>query len=720
MQQRPAGRYPDLLSNGIGVETEIQDAIEGTLLLVDGDPSFRLATTASLRRMGLRCIEAVNGQAALESLEKATPNMILLDAELPRLSGFDLCRLIREYDAMHHVPIMIMTGAKDSDAVHRAYEAGATTFISKPLDYTLLYHQLRFMIRVAGEVAELRERLACLSTAYRIARIGYWRWDSRSDEFELSEQLKSMCGLPPSCDRISRLMFAERIHEQDRHKFERSFNNAQGGGRLAETDFRLLDNGPKSLQIHQRIERVNHTSRETDLIGTIQDVTRQKETEAQVAKLAYTDTLTGLGSRTYLLHRLQECISTATRKKSQCTILFLDLDGFKDINDSMGHDAGDEFLKIVAERIRSNLRKSDFAARFGGDEFCIILDELNKEFDAASAAQHLLDTISVPLNLYGRQLVPRASIGVAIHPKDGNNATTLLKSADNAMYAAKGDGKHSYAFYRPELTLQAEQRLIIEQELRLAIEQNQLEIHYQPQVSLLDGRLHGVEALVRWQHPKHGLVYPDKFIPVAEKTGLIIPLERKVLEMACRQTNSWHEQGLSGVHLAVNISPQHFACPTLIDTVQQCLSAANLQPQRLELEITESSIQIAGKITPNFRALGSLGINIAIDDFGTGYSSLGSLKDLPVTRLKIDRVFIKDIVNDIKSSIFVGSIIGLAHALGMEVIAEGAEHIEQIEILHGLGCNVVQGYYFSRPLTGEQIYKMVNENAMHWPRTSNE
>jgi predicted signal transduction protein with EAL and GGDEF domain len=372
-------------------------------------------------------------------------------------------------------------------------------------------------------------------------------------------------------------------------------------------------------------------------------------------------------------------------------------------------------LKTIARRLQASLRNIDSVTRFGGDEFCFLLEELREETDAALTAERLLDAIAEPVVLKGRELTPHASIGVAIYPRDGADASLLLKAADNAMYAAKRDGKHRYAFYRPELTVQAERRLMFEQELRRAIAGDELELHYQPQVRMSNGALFGFEALVRWRHPEKGLIYPDQFITLAEKAGMIIELEKKVMELACRQITEWNRCGLPDFQVAVNISPSHFASAQLLKSVRECLAREELGMNQLELEITESSIQVVDDIMPILNGIGELGIDISIDDFGTGYSSLGSLKNLPVNRLKIDREFIKDIEEDSKSSYFVGSIIGLAHALGLEVIAEGVESMEALRILEGLGCDIVQGYYFSRPIPEADVRKLLHETKGVWP-----
>jgi diguanylate cyclase (GGDEF)-like protein len=686
-----------------------------SVLLVDDDPLFRLATGAALRRQGYECAVLDSGRAALQRVGEKIPDLIMLDAVMPELDGFEVCRRMRDMMTLHDVPIMMVTGLDDLESINRAYQAGATTFVIKPLNYTHLDHRIRFLHRVARDAADLRASRARLAAAHRIARIGFWRWNSGTDEFEMSEELLRMCGLEQPVGLHSRRLYAERINGEDRFRFEQSLENAFEQRSESVTDYRLMPGGSAVLHVQQQIDLADSGVSKEIFLGTVQDVTRQKESEHEIIRLAYTDTLTGLGSRAYFQQRLTEALHLAERHSDECALLFLDLDGFKDINDSLGHDSGDELLKTIARRLQASLRNIDSVTRFGGDEFCFLLEELREETDAALTAERLLDAIAEPVVLKGRELTPHASIGVAIYPRDGADASLLLKAADNAMYAAKRDGKHRYAFYRPELTVQAERRLMFEQELRRAIAGDELELHYQPQVRMSNGALFGFEALVRWRHPEKGLIYPDQFITLAEKAGMIIELEKKVMELACRQITEWNRCGLPHFHVAVNISPSHFASAQLLKSVRECLAREELGMNQLELEITESSIQVVDDIMPILNGIGELGIDISIDDFGTGYSSLGSLKNLPVNRLKIDREFIKDIEEDSKSSYFVGSIIGLAHALGLEVIAEGVESMEALRILEGLGCDIVQGYYFSRPIPEADVRKLLHETKGVWP-----
>ena len=387
--------------------------------------------------------------------------------------------------------------------------------------------------------------------------------------------------------------------------------------------------------------------------------------------------------------------------------MFLDLDGFKDINDSLGHAAGDQLLKTVSKRLKDNLREQEFVARFGGDEFCIILENITEDYFAAYTAKRCLTVLEETTRIGSHEIHPRASIGISMFPQDGDVVELLLQNADNAMYAAKAAGKHQFAFFNTEMTLLAEQRLILENDLRQALKREEFELFYQPQIALKSGNLVGVEALIRWHHPLQGMVPPDEFIPVAEKIGLIATLGEWVLNHACHQMAQWRKDSVNVGYIAINISGSHFCDGTLPEAVNKAIACTGIDASDLEIEITEGVVQTAEASLRNFNKIRDLGIKIAIDDFGTGYSCLGSLTKLPIDNLKIDRSFIQNVLNDKNNSTIVATIIAMSRALGFSVIAEGAETRDQVTYLHGIGCDIVQGYYFSKPVPADQIPKLV-------------
>lgn len=439
------------------------------------------------------------------------------------------------------------------------------------------------------------------------------------------------------------------------------------------------------------------------------DITQIKKSEKHIRKLAYYDDVTGLPNRVDFYQQINLAIKCAHRSKQKFALFFLDLDGFKNINDSLGHKAGDELLHAIGKRLKSVLRATDFIARQGGDEFCIIIENISDSYLAAQMAEKCLQVITQPIMIAGRELRPRVSIGITLFPEDGQNQEQLLQAADSAMYAAKYAGKHRYAFYTQELTAKAEERLSLEHDLRRAIGTDEFELYYQPQIALDSGRVVAVEALIRWHHPEKGFVQPDQFIDIAERIGLISRLGEWVLYQACRQIIAWRQQGIFNLRIAVNISGSHFKNEHFVETVQDVLNKTGLEPEALELEITEGVTQVTAQSIATFKQLKALGVSIAIDDFGTGYSCLSSLKQLPIDCLKVDRTFLSNFLENPNDSVIIATIIGMGHALGLSIVAEGVEKLDQAQYLHGIGCDFVQGYYFSKPVTADQMTELANK-----------
>jgi len=444
------------------------------------------------------------------------------------------------------------------------------------------------------------------------------------------------------------------------------------------------------------------SNRENRLV-TLKDLTNLKKSEQHIRRLAYKDPLTGLANRLEFEQRVKQATRMARRRGKKLAILFFDLDGFKDVNDSLGHAAGDKMLCKVAERIEGAVRETDLVARLGGDEFCVLLENIEQPHEASIAAEKCLTAISEAYTLSGRELQPMASVGITLYPDDGETYAALLQSADSAMYAAKHAGKGCYAFYSPKLTTAAQARMVIEQEMRSAVRNGDFELHYQPQIQLHSGRMVGVEALVRWKHPERGLVFPGEFISVVERIGLIEELGEWVLKEACRQAARWSRSGLRELKVAVNISGLHFQQGRIVSPVRQVLEETGLQPHLLELEVTETALQTEHEAIDTFRQLKEFGVQLAIDDFGTGYSCLNSIRQLPLDCLKVDQTFIRDLVRDVENSSIVATIVAMGRAMGLTVVAEGVEEIEQVQYLSGLGCTVAQGFFFSRPVVAAEI-----------------
>ena len=432
---------------------------------------------------------------------------------------------------------------------------------------------------------------------------------------------------------------------------------------------------------------------------------------AEISHLAYTDALTGLPNRPLFMDHLILALAQAARANQKVAVFFLDLDRFKDINDSLGHSTGDTLLKSVADRIRRCVREGDTIARFGGDEFTLLIPRIDNVEDAAKIAHKIHETLKIPFLIADRELFVTTSIGISVYPVDGVDPETLVRNADSAMYRAKDSGRDNYQLYAPAMNARALERLALENTLRRALENDELVLHYQPLVSAMTRQVVGFESLVRWQHPEQGLLSPAHFISTAEMSGLIVPIGTWVLQTACKQAKLWQKRSDTDLYVAVNLSARQFQQPNLVDEVAAILEQTNLKPELLELEITESNaMQNAEKTIYTLRELKALGVRIAMDDFGTGYSSLSYLKRFPIDTLKLDRSFVLDVTTDKSDAAIVSAVIAMAHSLDLHVVAEGVETEEQLDFLCKQKCDRIQGYFFSQPLPADKLMPYITNS----------
>ena len=445
----------------------------------------------------------------------------------------------------------------------------------------------------------------------------------------------------------------------------------------------------------------------THFIANVEDINERKNAEATIERLAYFDPLTDLPNRRMLQDRLEMALKRSRRQATGAALLYLDLDSFKHINDSLGHPAGDKLLREMASRFTKTLRDDDIVCRLGGDEFAVVLHDIRHDQDVVPIAQKLVDVAAEPMQLEGREVVVTSSVGIALFPKDGSDPKVMSKHADIALYHAKEEGKNTFRFFSEELNNSLRDRIAMEHGLRHVLDRGELELHYQPKVSVATGQVIGVEALLRWNSPEFGLVSPMRFIPLAEETRQIIPIGEWVLRTACQQQLLWQQQGLQ-LSMAVNLSAVQFKSPSLIDRIAAIIDETGIQPEHLELELTESAlVDKPGDVVQVLEQLRSLGCGISIDDFGTGYSSLSYLKNFPVTILKIDRSFVRDLAHDSGDRAIAQSVVSLATNLDMQTVAEGVEELEQLEILKQIGCTYIQGFIHSRPVPADQIPAVV-------------
>ena len=558
----------------------------------------------------------------------------------------------------------------------------------------------------------LRESEERYSTLVELAAIGISHVDLDGRFVHVNRQLCDMLGY--TREELLQLNVRDVSHPDDRHTTDKDRARLHAGEIdffKAEKRYVRKDGSPVWVHLTVRARRGPDGRRLHD-ISIVEDITERREAQSRIEYLATHDEMTGLANRTLFSELLSRAVTRERRHHRRFAVLFIDLDRFKIVNDSLGHDGGDEVLKAVASRLGDSVRASDVIARFGGDEFVLLVHEIPDRFAASTIARNLLSLVLKPVTIGEQQCRVTASIGVAIYPDDADDANTLLKRADMALYRAKEEGKNTFQFYSPDLGARSEERLKIETCLRDALPQNQLALHYQAKVDMKTGQIRGVEALLRWSHPELGSVSPTRFIPIAEECGLIVPIGHWAFTSACAQSVAWLRQGLPPICMAVNLSPRQFLDPNLVNVIVGVLEETGIQPHLLELEITESVMShdmdsALAKLT----AIRNLGVRLAIDDFGTGYSSLSQLKRFPIDVLKIDRSFIKGIPSDKEDIAITEAILALAGSLGVRIVAEGVETLEQQTFLERHDCHEMQGFYFSRPIPPDDFARLLRSQS---------
>jgi diguanylate cyclase (GGDEF)-like protein/PAS domain S-box-containing protein len=551
--------------------------------------------------------------------------------------------------------------------------------------------------------SDLRRSEERMRMAMKAAKIGFWDLDVAKDEHVWSDTCKALLGVPPNTP-ASYQALRSVVHPDDWKMMQAKIDGAIQGKLDYVVEFRVVwpDNSP-----HWRTSSgqafYDDAGQVTRMSGITMDIDERKHAEERVQYLAYYDALTGLPNRTLLQDRLTKALASARRRKDKVALLFLDLDRFKDVNDSLGHSVGDLLLKDVAARLKRWAREQDTVARLGGDEFLIVLTSVKDLPAAAAAGERLMDAMTAEFVVQGHTLMVNCSLGISVFPEHGANDETLIRNADAAMYSAKDYGRNNFQFFTQDMNAEVVERLTLESSLRLALEKRELFLVYQPQMEIATGQITGLEALLRWQHPELGLVPPDQFIRIAENSGLIVPIGEWVLRTACSQARKWQDEGLPAVPVAVNVSAVQFRQEGFRKMIDRVLRETGLAPQYLELELTESLLLSNADVTLTvLRGLKAMGLKLAIDDFGTGYSSFSYLKHFPVSKLKIDRSFVRDVAVNPDDAAITTAIISMAKSLSLKVIAEGVEDEAQLIFLRAHQCDEIQGYYFSKPLAPEE------------------
>jgi len=658
---------------------------------------------------------------------------VLLDVLLPGKDGFSVCQEIRSHHEGQNVPIVMMTGLDDIDSIHRAYGIGATDFITKPINWQILAYRVHYIFRSSKAFGDLRSSEARLSQAQQLARMGSWEWNPVLDYVQLSEPCRLVLDRSSTSDVRDIASLIACAHPRDRQNLRKGLDALIERGSPLSIDCQMITEGGRKRFIHLEAELLRNAANRSALVtGTVQDISDRKQSEDKIRYLAYYDNLTGLPNRVLFKEHLKRALAIAEQHKSYLAVLFLDLDRFKGINDSLGHDVGDLLLQQVADRLQQRVRpydtisrdpdeeKDSMIARLGGDEFTILLEGIATPEIAARVARRVIEVLEAPFDLNGNEAFISCSIGISIYPHDGLELDTLLKNADVAMYCSKDLGRSTYQFYTQEMNSASLQRLILETHLRKAFEKDEFSVHYQPKVDCVTNRIVGLEALVRWNNPELGWVSPADFIPIAEDTGLVIALDRWVISAVCRQLDSWQSQQIPLVRIAVNLSAKHFIKNNLTETIELIRQRGGAAWNNLELEITEGVLmKHTEEVIDAMIALNETGVSISIDDFGTGFSSLSYLTRFPFHTLKIDRSFVSRVNDTPESASIVTAIIALSRSLHKDIIAEGVETNEQLTYLKNSGCTVIQGYLFSRPLPEHEVRLLLLQGSIQTPQPEN-
>ncbi|MEO5340239.1 MAG: EAL domain-containing protein [Magnetococcus sp. MYC-9] len=683
------------------------------LFVVDDDAVTRLMLSRFLEKCGYAVIGLANGAEAVAAFDTASPDIVLMDANMPVMNGFDACAELKQRPGARHVPVLMITGLNDDESVDRAYAVGATDFITKPVHWAILRNRVGYLLKDL----EVERQLHLASRVF----------DNTSEGIVVTDPEARVQSVNPAFVRITGysegdvLGHSVNLIRSDRHDttfYQKLWQTLTETGYWQGEFWSRRKDGqtyPQWLTISAVRDPIGSIQ---NYIGVFSDLTALKESEESLLHLLGHDTLTDLPNRHLFQERLSFALDNTVSREGMVAILLLDLDRFKVINDSMGHDVGDRLLVLAGERLTHLLNSEQpllgtcVLGRLGGDEFGIILPKLSHAQDATQLAKRILDGFARPFMIDSMEYFLGVSIGIGISPLDGKDVKTLMKNTDVALYHAKEQGRHNFQFYRHALNTFSMERMVLEGELRNALDRGEFVMYYQPQMDASTGRLAGAEALIRWAHPQKGMVAPGAFIPLAEEIGLIVPMGVWAMETVCRQAQSWWETGLPPLRVAVNVSGVHFKQPDFIDTVISVLHRSGLEAHWLELELTESIAM--GDVETTHAKLNRLSdaqIQLAIDDFGTGFSSLSYLKRFPIDTLKIDQSFVRNCTQDADDAAIIRAFIQLAHSLSLTVIAEGVETEEQLRFLRSEHCDEVQGYLYSRPLPEASFVEFMKRNT---------
>jgi len=709
----------------------VSDEKSARILLVDDKQELLTSLYRLVTAYGYEADQALGGQAAMQALGEKTYDVVLLDLIMPEISGHDILDFAEAEKLSSK--IIVVSGDSSFSGVKHALACGAFDFIKKPYEGAELIATMETALRQVELESQHREMEDQLHESEELHRFIVnsspdlvYMLDRNGCFTFLNDRIESMLGYKR--DELIGRHFSELIESDDLEKTSNLFNERRTGERAVRNiEIRMRSQIPDKREGLSRVQIIwaeltamgiyadrQERTRNNFLgtYGTARDISERKEAEELINFQAYHDLLTDLPNRALLKDRLGLAITHARRNKRKLATMFLDLDRFKLVNDTLGHNMGDRLLKAVANRLQSCLRGGDTLSRFGGDEFTLLLPEVRTRDDVVVIAEKILNRLSEPFVIDGHELFVGASIGIAMYPEAGETGEVLVQNADIAMYHVKSRGKNSYQFFSEEMNHQFSTRLSLERELRNALTQGEFEVYYQPQVSLTDASIKGVEALVRWRHGVRGMIDPEDFLPLAEETGLILQIDEYVQKQAFHDVAAWRNAGLGDILLSVNLTAMQIEEENFVERFTEALETSGLAAEYVKLEITENTLmQDMEKIIPKLKQVQGLGVRIAIDDFGTGYSSLAYLQQFPINTLKIDRSFVSDIRADETGASIVDAIVSMARGLKLDLVAEGVENPTQLRYLKEQGCEEVQGYIFSPAVPASELAELLKDNG---------
>ena len=678
---------------------------DARILIVDDEGVTRMLIRRVLEGHGYRVLEAQDGQTAAQLCADEAPDLVLMDVRMPVMNGFDACSAIRRQALGRHTPVLMLTALDDVEAVRFAFEAGATDFITKPINWALLAQRVRYALRTSQTERALRESQLALARAHKIARLGQWRLTFATGQLQCSRDVRDMLGQGGEPERSSRPLSVRdvlaRVLPDDRlhlYRFARALRHAR---QEREVEIRVGDGASAVRYLFLCADVVlDEAGRPCGIFGVAQDVSERRHAEARLSYHAHFDALTGLPNRVLFRDRVTTAVTAAQQGGRSFAVMTIDVDVLQRTQASVAQAASDRILKAVAERLASVLRDRDTLCRLEGDSFALLVTEVEGERKVAGSAKRLIEAFAVPLPVDDWELLAHVQVGVAVYPSDGQDVDVLLEHSGAARARARESAGSSYHFYTADMHSRVLDRLGTEVALYRGLERGEFELHYQPKLDLRSGLVTGVEALLRWNRPGVGLQMPDQFIDILEQTGLIMDAGDWVLRQACVAIRTLPLP----LSLAVNISPRQFLHPQLADRLMHMLDEVRFPADRLELEVTEQIVvEDEARAVATLHDLASRGIRVALDDYGTGFSSLQRLKRLPLHTLKIDKSFVLSLPGSRLDTAIVRSTIDLCRQLGIQVVAEGVEDDAVMRLLRDYGCDMAQGYAICRPLPLAQL-----------------